>query len=136
MERKGYVAAVQNHYEACRFHYRPLLPEAVELIESGATPGRAAEYARLIAKALATQVVRWDEVDDAGQPVSITYDNVRRLLQPVFLKMWRIVSGLGASDADPLDSPREAADNAEVELAALLAGSTPAQVIADKLEKN
>lgn len=112
--RNGYVAARERLHGPLRFRYRPMLAEDVELTELESSKGEdPRKGVRLIAAQVSQRLESWSEVDERGEALETSLENVRRLRYPVLLAIYKIVAGLRASDPDPTG----AADDSEPDLA-------------------
>lgn len=136
--RRGYIAAVEQFYDAVEFSYRPMLPEDVEAVEAEANkPGTDPKKgARIIAAATQKHLVSWSEVEGEGKtPAPIDFETVRRLRYPVLLKLYRIVAGLQAGDPPP--DPKTIHEKSYGDqLLAEAEGKNPGQEVLNQTAKN
>lgn len=104
--REGLIAEAPRQWPAIAFTYRPL--SAVEFAEQSVKwKGQDdAAWHRAIAGVLARKLVAWDVRTAAGASVEISEANLLRLLHPVLLRLWEIVSSGKPDDGtDEKNSP-------------------------------
>lgn len=138
--RHGYLAAVERMHGDLRFTYRPMLPEETaslvgdSFIQRNPVPQK--RFA-IMAAAIQGKLVEWSETDEKGEAIKITIDAVRRMPWNLFHGLFNVISGVGSSDADPLESPTEETDAyTQRLLEAAQAGVNPGVAIARADLKN
>jgi hypothetical protein len=132
----GYIQPAANLHEALRFRFRPVLSAQRSALIEAAERSQAGEFDQRARELLAEQLVEWDLVDPAGQPVEIAREAVDRLQPELFLKLYRIVLGYSASDVDP-DWPTEQQEKLGADVhAAQAAGKTLGELREERDEKN
>lgn len=97
----GYILAVEGQHDALSFKFRPMLPEIVELLEKTISERPPSEFVAILSKYVADHLLEWSEVEESGVPVPVSPENVRRLRWRPWLRLYRIVSGIVASDPIP-----------------------------------
>ncbi len=106
--RKAYIEPVERLHEELRFDYRPMLGEEVETIEQAVGNAESKAKGNLIAcHSLAKQIQSWSEVDEIGEAVPVSAENVRRLQPTLRIVLYLIVSGARATDPIPSSTPNE-----------------------------
>lgn len=122
--RPFYLAPVPGLYPAVRGHYRPMLSQARAVIYSHIGNAGPAKGEAIAAEAIAKHIVDWDIKDHVGESVDVTGANALKLQPKLSARLFRIVAGDHAPDAEPEASAAEASEDAERELAAALAGES------------
>lgn len=121
----GYLAERKGLHPAVKFSFRPMLHEertAVNnLIIAGGVKGP-----RAMVSAIQKHVTEWDVKGKDGKPAEITLENIARLRPNQVEGLYNIVSGWSPSDPDPAATPQEAGEQADVSMAAWLAGESEA----------
>jgi hypothetical protein len=112
--RHGYIAVADGLHSGLRFQYRPMLPEEAAVFV-GETFERMAPKKRyaLAAAAIADKVKEWDEQDEAGKPLPVTQENVRRLPWHLFNRLLNVVCGFGSNDAENVGEAADAGEQDE-----------------------
>jgi hypothetical protein len=72
--------------------------------------------------------VSWDLKDHAGQSVPIKAEHILRVQPKLLRRLFAVVAGDAPPDEDPEAAADQAAAEAQRELAAALAGVTPAEL--------
>lgn len=106
----GYIRAEEGLHGALSFRYRPMLAEQRDAVDEELIRKKAREGSQLLAAALHKHLVDWDLANAAGTTAPISLENIRRLRPALFDKLYHIVSGRKASDADPSATARDEAD--------------------------
>ena len=91
--REGRIAEEAERWPEIRFSYRPMT--AAEYGEHAARidKGTESDAYRVMSEMLARKVTLWNLRNRDGVTVKITSENLLLLVQPVFVKLWGIVSG-------------------------------------------
>lgn len=95
--RRGYIAAVEGLHSELKFTYSPMLGEVVEKTESEIRRLDATKAYQFLCAQVQRHLKSWSE----GEPNDIEpidEESTRRLLHPKMLKLYKIISGLEASD--------------------------------------
>lgn len=131
---EGYIAEDVRLHGELRFSYRPMLAEDRDAIEKVARAGSAVQAHALYRKAVASRVTNWSEQDAHGVPVPINDANLKRMRPLLFDRLYNVVSGFRASDADPTRelTPEEI----DHELEAAITGQPVGDVRAEANAKN
>jgi hypothetical protein len=93
----GYVKANPGIHEEFRFKFRPMLVADYSALREQNDKMSAAAYDRLVASAMVKQLVSWEMMD---RPIAVT--SVLRLRALLFTRVYLIITGMEASDTDPL----------------------------------
>ena len=136
--RDGYLEPDPGRHEGMEFSFRPMLPEQVETVEAYVTANSQRDpvkTAHCVAGNVAKQLTAWSEVDDAGKPEPIHFENVRRLPFPVLNRLYRIIALLQAPDLKPGATSAAAGDYVET-LIAETTGIRPMAKDADNVKNS
>lgn len=115
--RDGYTRTARINgrpglYAGLKFTYRPMLDEEVSAVIHRVGDKRAAGHFSVATGIKAAAIVRhlkeWDETDEAGNPVPITGDHVRRLPPPLLGRLFDVISGFDPGDLIEDAAPEEA----------------------------
>lgn len=97
---KAFIKGVPGLYQAVRFEYRPLLPDAVRAKTHSWNLISATEASKRINETIHKQVVSWDlEHDDKALPVESKV--VCRLKFNLLDRMFNIITQFDVGDEDP-----------------------------------
>lgn len=99
----GYIKPVEGLHGGLRFSYRPMLPEAVEVLETYRDKYGMDQPEKMrakMAKEVHRQLEGWDVMFD-GSPAPLTEENVRRVRMSLQSKLYGVVAGLAGTDIDP-----------------------------------
>lgn len=121
----GFITEVPRLHSSLTFKYRPVMigPRGVYLAKiEAATPQGKEEFRAEIIK---RHVVQWD-LKHKGEPVLIETAPILHLQPQLFMRLYYILMGLDATDAQESDATAKTLD-AGAELDAALAGVTPAE---------
>ena len=121
----GYVAEVPRKHGAIRFKYRPVLAEQRANVQEKMHQLGGGKAEKVASSVIAQQVMEWDAVDDKGDSLPILPEKIARLQPDLKSRIYGIVMGARASDADPdeKESPNDDID-AEAIAAAALGGES------------
>ena len=96
--REGRIEAAHGRWPEINFAYRPAdASQVVEQIMRGKHLDDL-KWHQHIAERLAGNLVSWDVKNAKGESVEITAANLMRLVHPVLMKIYGIVSGAESSD--------------------------------------
>jgi hypothetical protein len=101
------IHEVPRLYPAVKFAFRPMLISQRQDYFKGAEKLTGLPLRRFVAGYLVAHLVSWDVQDAKGQPVPITVDNVLRLKEKLFTRLFGIVNTDEASDETPDETPAE-----------------------------
>lgn len=98
--REGRIEAAPRQWPRISFTYRPMT--ASEFAEQSVKTKSLddAAWHRAIAERLEKKLVAWDIKNSAGESVAITAANLLRLLPPVLLRLWEIVTSSKPDDGN------------------------------------
>ena len=128
--RDGYVAPLERQHEGCAFKFRPMLLEQNEQVTSQVEKADSVKAAHIIAAAVSKHLVSWSESDKDGQPLPITFENVRRLHPVLLNKMRGIIGGYY-----PSDLPQNAGEEEQNDYVAGLLAETSAAGLTSLVEQ-
>lgn len=132
----GYIQAAQGFHGEFRFTFRPVLvEERAKILAAGSTTA-AEEYERMCAAALAKKIVSWELKDKAGNLVAVSAGNILRLKPKLNSRLFGIVTGLEASDIDPLWSDAAKTEAVETKFESALSGQSAGESREEGDEKN
>lgn len=97
----GYICAVPGLRPACRFEYRPCISEERAAFSQKTKGLEGNEIESRSVLFLLERLVSWDQKGPDGVVRPITEANIRRLRPSTASRMFGIVIGTEASDADP-----------------------------------
>ncbi len=111
---RGYLAAVDRVHPACRFEYRPALPEE-RMAQYRETPKDAKSEALLKAHFIKAHLARWDltyrpKKDGPELPAPLEVDFIRKLKPNLMARLYNVIAGVEIPDEDPEASAAEKAD--------------------------
>jgi hypothetical protein len=107
LEQEAYIAEEMGLHPECRFSYRPMSPEEFESFDdkvSKESPGRSRA---MVGKLLSDKIRKWSLVNSKGLPVAITEYSCRSLRAILQMKIYQIVTGVRATDIDPMHGAAE-----------------------------
>lgn len=95
---RGYIKTIHGDG---RFVYRPT--RAIDESEhvAGSKEKEGAAWHQHCAERMVKHLVSWDAVDESGEAVPITAENLNSLPGLVFWKIYNIIAGFDLSDEDP-----------------------------------
>lgn len=102
----GYLKAVDGIHGCLEFEYRPALVKTADRI-TGLIQGERPDWERFAdsaAKAMATDpglLKSWSMKNRKGESVPITVDNLLRVRNQLFHKLWMVIAGQMPSDGQP-----------------------------------
>lgn len=98
----GYIAAEPRLYPALRFQYRPMLAkERARVTEKILKHKDSAKAEEIAAETVVAHVSEWTLTNSKGEAVKIAPENVLRMQPRLFDRLYSIVMGREAPDADP-----------------------------------
>lgn len=100
--KAGYIKESANHHDSLSFEFRPMLPSEVESVEQAISKEQHPEAGvNIMAVALADHLVEWSELVKDGGKRPINWEAVSRLQYAILNRLYRIVTGIEASDPIP-----------------------------------
>jgi hypothetical protein len=137
---RGYIAEVPRLHPAVRFEFRPMtLAERGLYIKAIGTLKKDNELRTYMAGCIKEHLTGqppWDLRNDKGEIVPLTVDELLRLKPRLFDRLFMIVSGEEAPDADPEAPPAELDQEALDIQEAVKTGKTIGQIREERDLKN
>lgn len=132
----GFIEAVSGLHGLLRFEYRPfVMAERTKLFTKlQKLPDHEEDL--MVAKVLVERLRGWSLEDRDGEPASISLPIVGNLRPALFSRLWGIVSGVFASDIDPLWATEQDEEDKEAKAEASRAGVSAGVAKEALLEKN
>lgn len=125
---KGYIAAEPGLHGALRFEFRPmLLAQRTPLLDRWEKLEPTKRDA-IMAEFVTPNLLSWSLTDARGATVPISAANVLRLRPALQGKLVNVIMGLAAGDMDPEATDADRSATAELELRALLANQSVANI--------
>jgi len=136
-DEPGYIAEQPGLFPAMRFTYRPMLAVERDAIAAQSVRRSPKEYHdHFLVPTLADFIKSWDAVDKVGQSKPISAASVRTLRPRLFDRLYSIVCGDSPSDIDPLSTPDEQNEAADMDLLATITGRSIGQAKQEADAKN
>ena len=124
--KTAYIAPENGNYPAVRFEYRAMLTQDRSVVANRIEKTSDARKVDQITAATITSCISsWDIKKHDGEEVSLDTAEVLRIQPALFRKIFYILMSYSPTDVDPDLDPVEQADEADAELEAALAGTTP-----------
>ena len=124
--KTAYIGAMEGIHPSLRFKYRAMLSQDRAVIMSHLSNYNDPRREQSLSAATISQyVVSWDMTKQDGSAVDLGADEVLRVNPTLSSRVWAILLGADAPDADPDATEVEDASDAEAELEAALKGTTP-----------
>lgn len=132
----GTVAAMPGIYPAVRLTWRPMLIEELVAYHKAADRASPLQLRQVVGKLLADHIVSWDLKGGKGETVLVSTANMLRLKDPLFNRLFGVVSTQEAPDSLPDDDDEELNARAGDLLKAAQTDQPAAQVREDRERKN
>lgn len=133
---RAFLAEQPGLYARVEFSYRPLLIEQILAFADASRPLKGMQVRQLVAGLLAAQLKGWDVRDSRGEVVAVTPANLLRLKEPLFMRLWAVVSCDGPPDGTVEADDGEAKAAAEDLLEGARSGRPVAEVREERHRKN
>lgn len=114
----GFIKAIPGLHGELRFDFRPfLVEERSKLLRELENLAQEKQDA-IVAKTFVERLKNWDLKDRDGNAVRVSLGAARRLKPQLFYRLWAILLGTEASDADPEWETQHILEEAENEIEA------------------
>ena len=132
----GVLNEVRGIHPRVSIRWRPLTIEELCDYFRAAEKLKDIQLRRFIAGYLSSHLKEWDLKDGKGEPVPIDSAHLLRLKEPLFQRLWRIITTDAAPDEEPDKPGAEKDDDLQDVLKAAEEGRTVAEVRQERQRKN
>lgn len=125
----AYIAERPGLYQESRFTYRPVLHgERARIVAAMSNAKEPKDASRVIYQTIEKQIVSWDQVDRANEPLKATAVNIARMAPEFVERLFNVICGYQASNDDPAIAP-QATKGEQDELDRLLEGESAVEAV-------